>query len=302
MTTATILNQVLTLFIIMIVGIAAKKMGVINEQVNKKLSEMLLHITSPALIFSSFLFDLSAEKLSNAAYVFGFSLLMFVFSIVFSEILFIKMDDKIKPIMIASAVFSNCGYMGFPLLQGVFGKEGVFYGSIYIVAFNIFFWTYGAIIFSGQKNLNTIKNAFLSPSMIAIYLGTLVFLFQIPVPSPLENAIGMVGSMTMPLAMIIIGAIIAQANVKIAISGFHVYYSSFIRLIFMPVAGLALSKILDLPEISKNVSIILLAMPVAVNVAVFAEKFDRNSLLASKCVTVSTILSIITIPAILLLL
>jgi hypothetical protein len=302
MNTSTILNQILTLFIIMVTGIAARKAGIINEQVNKKLSEILLHITSPALIFSSFLFEFSTEKLANAAYVFGFGFIFFIFSILLSMLLFLKHDREVKPVMSAVAVFSNCGYMGFPLLEAVLGKEGVFYGSIYVVVFNIFLWTYGSVIYSGQRSLKTVKNAFISPSMIAVYLGALVFVFQVPLPLPIEKAAESVGSMTMPLAMLIIGAIIAQADVRKVFVGINVYYSTLVRLLVMPLAGLGLSKLLQLPDVASAVCVIALATPAAVATAVFAEKYDRDSLLASKCVTVSTALSLVTIPLIMLLL
>ncbi|TYQ18095.1 UNVERIFIED_CONTAM: hypothetical protein Cloal_0502 [Acetivibrio alkalicellulosi] len=300
-----IFNQVATLFIILFIGFFAKKIGIINRTVNKKLSEILLMITAPLLIFTSFMMDYEKEKLTNALYVMGIGAIFFVVSIILAEkVFFTKQPHQKRSVIKSAIVFSNCGFMGFPIiasLTNLFGQEGVFYAAMYVVVFHMVLWTYGVVVFSGKTNLKIIKKALISPSMIAVYIGAPIFLLQIPVPFPIKESASMVGNMTTPLAMIIIGAIIADANIKDALSGIQVYIISFLRLIFMPLLAYGLTLILNVPKVAADICIVVLAMPVAVNVAVFSEKFDSESLFASKTVTVSTLLSIITIPLILLL-
>ncbi|MDQ2086974.1 AEC family transporter [Herbivorax sp. ANBcel31] len=297
-----VFNQVATLFIILFIGFIAKKVGIINKAVNKKLSEFLLMVTAPMLIFTSFFMEYEKEKLLNALYVVGLAIVMFVISIIIAEKIFYTKQPKDKRAVIKSAiVFSNCGFMGFPLVDSIFGQEGVFYASMYVVVFNIVLWTYGVVIFSGRADFK-IKKALISPAMIAVYLGIPIFLLQIKMPFPIENAAQMVGSMTTPLAMIIIGSIIADANLKNALSGIQVYTLSIIRLIIMPMIAYFLVMIVDIPKAASDICIVVLAMPVAVNAAVFSEKFETEPLFASKAVTVSTLLSIFTIPIILMLL
>ncbi len=296
-----VFNQVSTLLIIIVIGYIASRLNIITEQVNKKLSEILLNITSPLLIFSSFLMEYSREKLVNAGYVMGLGLVMFIVSIILAEkVLFIGQEEKKKPVLKAAAVFSNCGYMGFPVIDSILGQEGVFYASMYVSIFYIFLWSYGVIIYSGKKTIKTVGKAFVSPAMIAVYIGAIVFLLQIPVPYFISSPAQMVGGMTTPLAMLIIGAIIAQTKLIEAFKGLVVYYASFLRLVALPILSLGIAMLLRIPTDAMNIVAIVLAMPVGVNVAVFAEKFDLEPLLGSKVVTISTILSVITIPVFLL--
>ena len=262
-----IFNQVATLFIILIIGFIASKVGIIPENVNKKLSEILLYITSPLLIFSSFITEYESNKLVNAGYVILLAIIMFGISISLAEkVLFRRQDDKVKPV------------------------------------FNVIFLTYGVFNFKVKRDIKTVKKALISPAIIAVYIGLIVFVFRIPVPFPIQNAAEMVGNMTTPVAMIIIGAIISQANLKEALSGFQTYYASFIRLVIMPLIALLIIKIIPFPFDAERIIYVVLSMPAAVNVAVFAEQYEANALLGSKIVTVSTLLSIITIPFVLALL
>jgi len=298
-----VFNQVATLLVIIVIGYIASRLNIITEQVNKKLSEILLNITSPLLIFSSFLMEYSMEKLVNAGYVMALGVVMFIVSIILAEkVLFAGQDEKKKAVLKAAAVFSNCGYMGFPVIDSILGQEGVFYASMYVTIFYIFLWSYGVIIYSGERNLKTVWKAFVSPAMIAVYIGAVVFLFQIPMPYFISSSAKMVGGMTTPLAMLIIGAIIAQSKLIEAFKGLMVYYASFLRLVAMPVLSLGVARLLRIPPDAMNIVAIVLAMPVGVNVAVFAEKYDMEPLLGSKVVTISTILSVVTIPVFLLVL
>ena len=294
-----ILNQVITLFLIMVAGFISRKAGFINEQVNKRLSDILLQITSPAMIFTSFIFEFSKDKLMNMLYVFGFTALIFVISIIFAEMFTRKLPDDEKPVVKTSFVFTNCGYMGFPILGALFGQEGIFYTSIFVVVYLIFLWTYGVFVFKGEGNIRELKRAFLSPSLFAVYIGLSVFIFQLPVPKALVNAADMLGSMTMPLAMLIIGAIFADADLKKMLRGWKVYFVSLIRLILLPVIVYLAGSLLRLPDTVVFVCVALTAMPVGANIAVFAEKYEKNPFLASQLITVSTFFSIFTIPVIL---
>lgn len=299
-----IFNQVSTLFVLLVVGFVAKRVGIINDAVNKKLSQLLLMVTAPMLIFTSFLMEYESEKLINALYVIVLGIVMFIISIIIAEKVFFTKQPQGKRAVIKTAmVFSNCGFMGFPLINSIetLGQEGIFYASMYLVVFNIAMWTYGMAVFTGNANFD-IKKALTTPAMIAVYVGIPIFLFQINIPFPIKNAAEMTGNMTTPLAMIIIGAIIESANLKEAISDVQVYILSGIRLLVMPLIAYVLFMFIDVPKIAADICIIVLAMPASVNAAVFSEQFDAEPLFASKVVTVSTLLSIITIPIILLLL
>jgi len=291
-----LVQQVLVLFLTMIVGFIAKKKDIITSQVSKKLSELLLYITSPFLVITSFNFKYSPDMLARAGIVFAFAMGIHFFSILLGSIAFIRFNDRIRSVLRFIIVFSNCGFMGFPVLESLFGKIGIFYGSIYVMVFNIFTWTYGVMLFSKSGEKGSIKHLMLNPGIISVILGIIIFLFSIDLPTPIFKTLELVGGMTSPLSMLIVGALLADADFTKLFTGFAVYYGSFMRLIFIPLFSMMILKLIGLDGELLKICITLVAMPAAANTAIFAEKYGADSVFASQCVAVSTIFSMITIP------
>lgn len=301
-----VLNQVLILFIILVIGFVAGKTGIIAGGASKKLSELLLYVTSPMLVLGSFFFEYSADKMKNALLVLLFGSGIFLFSILISAVLYKNYDSKVKPILRFTAVFSNCGFMGLPMMKALFGDEGVFLGSFFVSAFNLFVWTFGLAMFSeikGKEGIrSSMKKALLNPALISVYIGVVIFVFQIPVPDVLHQAVKYVGDMTLPLSMLIIGALISTAKVRTLLNDFKVYYASAVRLILLPLAAYGILSLIGAPKMVTSIIVTAAAMPIAANTTIFAEMFDKDSVFASKAVTLSTILSIFTAPLIISLL
>lgn len=294
-----ILNQVIILFVILIIGFVAGKFKIIDSSGTKKLSEVLLFVTSPMMVFNSFFIEFSRERLVNVLWIIGTGLGMFIVSILLSKAIYGKFNEKIVPVLRFTAIFSNCGYMGLPLIKAVFGNEGVFYGSFYIVVFHTVLWSYGYMMYGGKETKKQIfKKLLVNPSIIALYFGLVIFLFSIPVPEAIKGAVKSVGEMTMPLSMLIIGGVISTSKLITVFSDWRVYLSAFVRLIVMPLLYFVLALILGIPSLPASVLVTALAMPSAANTTIFAEMFDKDAVFASKCVTVSTILSIITAPVV----
>lgn len=297
------LTQVIILFLIILVGVYAKKRDIISKEANKKLTSLLLEVTAPLLVITSFSFDYSPELLKNAIIVFIFGMLIHGFGALIGMFLYKKYPVKKQQILKFVTTFSNCGFMGFPILLSLYGRIGIFYGSIFLMSFYIYIWSYGVMVFKGKGGgWKNIKKAFINPGMIAVYIGLPIFLFSIKLPTPLFSAMEMVGSMTSPLAMLIIGAILADVNFKSIFKGSGTYYASFIRLIVIPLIAFGVLTLLGLKGDILGICIILVAMPAAANSAIFAERLDGDAEYASKVVAVSTLLSVITIPFILTLL
>lgn len=294
----TVFNQVLILFFIMIIGFIAKKRGIFNSTVNKKLSELLLKVTSPLLVISSFQVDFTQDILKNVLIVFAFAMTAHILSILLGQVLYRRCDTESCKVMKFATVYSNCGYMGFPLLASLFGSIGVLYGSVYMAAFNIFLWTNGVMIFSDSKRLDrqTIKKVLLNPGIVSVAIGILLFIFSLKLPVPVASAVEMVGSMTSPLSMLIIGATIADCELRDLFKGWNLYYITAIRLILIPSIAFVALKLAGLPDMLLKVCVLVVAMPIATTTAIFAELYDSDSIFASRTVVLSTLLSIITIP------
>ena len=303
MGSTTVLNQVLILFLILLIGFYARKRDIINETVSKKLSELLLKITSPLLVISSFQVSFTREIMNNLLVIFIFAMAAHALSALLGQVLFIKYGDSKKKVMKFSAIYSNCGFMGFPLLESLFGKIGVLLGSMYIAAFNIFLWTNGVMIFSNKNKLDkdTIKKALINPGIISVVIGLVLFIFSIKLPYPAARTIELVGSMTAPLSMLIVGGNLAGCDFKNLFKGFELYYITAIRLVLIPLLAYAILKLFGLPGTLMATCILLVAMPVAATTTIFAEMYDEDAIFASRVVAFSTLVSIITIPLMMLL-
>jgi predicted permease len=294
-----VLNQVTVLFIILVIGFTAGKFKILDSVASKNLAAILLYVTSPMMVLNSFFIEFSKEKVINIIWVVSAAMVMFLISIVMSQFIFKGFNEKIEPILKFTTVFSNCGYMGLPLLKALFGENGVFYGSFYNVIFNIVLWSYGFMMFGGKGTKRQIaKRVLTNPSIIAVYIGLIIFLTGIPVHNNIKAAISAVGDMTMPIAMLIIGGVISTAKFTKIFTDWRVYLSSGIRLLLMPALAAVLFRIAHVPSLPGAIVVASIAMPAATVTTIFSEMFDKDAVFSSKCVAISTLLSIITAPAV----
>lgn len=295
-----IINQVIILFLTMVIGFVAKKRDIINNETTKKLSELLLRITLPAMIIFSYNQEFSKDLLTKGGIMLIYSVSIHILGILLGNILYWKYPDDIKNVLKYVTIYSNCGYMGLPVLEALYGQTGIFYASIYVTIFNIFTWTNGVMIFTGEKDIKTMKKALVNPGIIAVFIGLFIFIFSIKLPYPVLKTLEMFGTMTTPLSMLIIGALIANMDFKKLFSGFALYYVTAIRLIVLPLIVLIVLRILGITDVVLlGTCVTTAAMPAAANTAIFAERYNGNSGLASRIVAFSTIASMITIPIIL---
>ena len=221
-----------------------------------------------------------------------------VFGILVGTLLYRKGEDNARTVQRFAMVFSNCGFMGIPLAGAVCGEWGTLYSSIFVVIFNLFQWTYGVTLMSGQRL--SVRKAFLNPCMIGLAVGLPLFLLSVHLPSPLESAVSMMAGLNSPLAMIVIGTHLAKADLVSTLKDTRCYFTAFMRLAAQPVVIMAV--ILALPWLDDNQTLTLAVMcgaPVAASCALFATKYQRDSGLASRMVALSTVLSMITLPLLL---
>lgn len=291
-----IINQVTTLLFLIVFGYVIRKLGILNRQLNKGLSDLLLYVTLPFSIITSFNFPFSRTLLANGIIVLLISMAIHLFAIFISKLLYFKYASATNQVLRAATVFSNCGFMGFPILEAVYGTQGVFYGSFYVLIFQVLIWTVGVGIFTGKQNTTTWRQV-LNPAVIAIITGFTLFVFSIKLPEPLFNALVMVGSMTTPISMLIIGSLLFEIKLSEVFSGFSIFYVTIMRLIILPLFAVSCLLFLGVKGITLGVPVLATAMPAAALIVVFAEKHGADAVLASRAVFLSTILSIITIPA-----
>ena len=296
---SVIVNGVISLFLIILVGVYAAKKRIITKEINKGLTNILLKITLPCLVVSSFIFDLSDELKDNIIRCFIYSPLVLIISIVISYILLIPIKGEKKIIIQFANVFSNCGFIGFPIVFSIYGNEGVIYASIFNLFFTAFLWTYGVILFNGKMKREDIKKVLLNPAIVAVFIGLIIMIFGFDIPSVLSSTLDLVGNMTSPLSMIIVGVILGNAKIISYLKDKTIYYSAFLKLIIMPCILILISKLLKDTSLVIKTLIIVTAMPAAAMTSILSESFDKESEYSAVIVFITTLFSVITFPILL---
>lgn len=295
---SVIANQVLLMLVLVIAGMICFKVRVITPEGNKHLSNLLILLVSPVVIFVSYQRDFDPALLLGLAQAFGLSLLGFGVAMAVAYLLLRKNEKYDVVIERFSTIYSNCGFMGIPLVMAMFGTEGVFYLTAVMTAFNIIVWTHGMFMFtgSGQFNIRGLLRALCSPSILAVPLGLACFLLQWRLPQVLGDALNYISGMNTPLAMLIAGATVAQTNLLKAFSRGRTYYVCFLKLLLVPLLILLALSFFPVPEMVALTVAVALASPTAAMGTMFAIRYERNAVYASELFAVTTILSALSLP------
>ena len=296
-TSTIILKQLIIMFIYMAVGFVLYRTKLVTKDSSKALANLLIYAVLPCVILKSFCVEKTAENTKGLLISMIAALLLLLLSMAVSFILFRK-----RPVDNIAVAFSNAGFIGLPLVTAVLGSEYVFYAVGFVAFLNSLQSTYGQAVISGDKSYVTPKAIIKNPIVISTLLGIGLFFTGISMPSLLYTAVNSVSLMNGPLAMVIIGVYMAQADMKSMISDKHGYIASIVRLVIIPVISLILIKLTltsSYPEISKTLLIVASA-PIGSNVAVYAQKLNMDYTYAVKIVCLSTILSLITVPVVMM--
>lgn len=295
--TMTVFTQILIMFFIIIVGVVSYKAKLIDKSTNKQLSNIVLQLVNPIVIFVSYQRKFDAALLKGLLITLILSIITHVISILVSSI-FLHKKNRQQNIGLErfAVIYSNCGFIGIPLVYGVLGSEGVFYLTAYITVFNLFVWTHGVITMTGKRNLKTIASACLSPSILATLFGFLAFAVRISLPKVVIDSLNYIGNMNTPLAMMVAGATIAQTDIKKLLGKLRIYYISFLKLLFVPISMLLVFGLFDIPRVVLLTVIMAASCPTAVTINLFSIRYGKDYLYSSELFAMSTILSVITIP------
>jgi predicted permease len=281
------------MFLLMGIGYVLYKKNLITQQGSKDMGTILLYVISPCIIMKSFLTEATAEKAKGLALSFLVAAIALLLSTFVSRFVF-GQKHRIEHF---GTAYSNAGFIGIPLVQATIGNEAVFYISAFIAILNILQWTYGVSVITGSKDSLNIKNIIKNPVVISLLLGILLFIIQPPIPFIIDGTLDFIGNMNAPLAMIVLGVYLAQADFVSMFTEKVLYKSSIIRLVVIPLLTIALISLMPAQYNMIKFSILIVASgPVGANVAVFAQLNNLNYSHAVKLVCLSTILSIITMP------
>jgi len=291
--------QILQMLIILIIGAYAYKKEIIHDSGLKSLTNLLLEVVSPLLIFTSYQRDFDQEQVKGLILVFILSFISIIIAIIISLIVIKKTDKRDYLVERMAIMYTNCGFIGLPLMFALYGPLGVFYCTGFITAFNMICWSYGISMLEKLPIKEQFITIITGRNMIAIFLGLLFYFFSIRIPETLLSPLSTIGSMNSSLALLIVGATIMKNPLKNMFTNLRGYFILLIHNIIIPIIILLLLIKIKSPEMIKTIVLIAMACPVGATTTTFALKFNKDELYASSLLGLSTIACIITIPFIL---
>ena len=291
----TMLNLQLSLFAIMSIGFLCRKKNLIDVKTRNALSDLLINVILPCNIIMSFNLELTSDLLRSAGLIFIVYTGVQIFSYFISLVAYRFVEPDKQVVLRHGTITSNANFLGNPITQGVFGNEGLLYASIAMIPLRIFLWSAGLSLYTKTDSKSVIKNLLTHPCVISVFVGFALMLMPFELPMFMTKTMSSIGGCTTAISMMMIGAILADINLKNIQLGLLSYYS-FIRLIFIPAVVFAVLSLLHLEPMVVGVSTLLSGMPSASLTAVLAAKYGRNYEFASQVVFFSTVLSMVTIP------
>lgn len=317
MNITVVLEQMAKLFILLCLGIGLAKGGILDPHTKQKLTKLLLYVTTPLMMIDAFYDRMQMlESQPNdgstvsVGMLFAYSFLFYGLLIALAVLTVITMRTprEDRRLYLFMTVFGNVGFMGFPIIEAVYGKEGLFYAAILNSVFNIFVYTFGVVLMGGipetdgtRSFLGTLRGIpwrklLLTPAVIGTAAGILIFALRIPLPSVIADTCDTLGGLTSPLAMLVVGANLSGMRLREVISSRRMNLYVLIRQFLLPfVFWLIIKPIVGHPVLAPSL-LLLSCMPVANTTALFATEYHGNEKLASQGIFLTTLCSLISFP------
>ena len=291
------LNLQFMLFALMMVGVIANKVHIITSQNRKSFSDLLINIVLPCNIVNSFLskVEISDSFFRNCVLMLLLSSGIQIFATFISKLLFARFEKKKKNIMSYGLICSNSSFIGLPIAETLYGSIGVMYTSIYQIPTRFTMWTAGLSLFTSVDKKDAFKKLAKHPCIIAIFVGFFLMLLPVSLPSFLQNTIASISRCTIVLSMLVIGAILAETDIRTIFTKEVLYYTA-IRLLLFPLFIFAVLQPFHLDPLLISICVIMSGMPAGSTTSVLADKYNCDPAFASRIIFVSTLFSIFTIP------
>ena len=297
------LEVMVVLFIIVILGYVACKLGYMGDKFDKKLSSIVVDITCPLLVLSSVMGDELPDR-TLILPLLGVGFLTYILLLVFGfwvPRLITKNHDDQGMIGFA-LMFANVGFIGYPIVSSIFGPHAVFYAALLNMPNTFFIFTAGVMLIKGEYSLKQFNpKVLVSPAMLGAFLAAIIVALGIHTPDIIARPVTMVGNITVPAALMIIGSSMAKLPIREIIGSPKVYITALLRLTIVPLSIYFLFKACGVSDLVNNINMVVIAMPVASFGTMFCLKYGRNPSLITETTFITTLGSIITIPLITLL-
>ena len=295
----------MTLFAIVLVGYGAGKLGYLGGDFDRQLSRLVINMTCPALILSSAM----TGELPDREYILPLLLISVITYAALTGIAFFlpryltKRKDDEGAIGFA-LMFGNVGFMGYPVVASIFGHEAVFYAAVLNVVNTFAVFTIGTILITGKSDVEQKrfeKKVLYSTPMLACYLTMLIVALRIDnIPEAISQPLTMIGNITVPAALLIIGSSMSNLPLKSLLGNITVYATSLFRLAILPIAIYYLCTLLGFSSFVVNINTVVIAMPVATYGTILCLKYGKDTTMITEVTFITTLISMISIPLLVL--
>lgn len=290
------LNTQALMFIYVVTGIIMAKTKILRHEARTSFIHLLLDITLPCMILNSFNVETGIDELISAGKIMLISSGVILISWLLGKVFWRKESPDRRAVLEFSTMFSNAGNAGMPIVASVFGETGVFFASFYLLPVRILIWTAGLSLFVDEADFRKKLLILLkTPSVLVVFVGIALMFLPYKLPVVLSTAIKNIGDMTGPLSMMIIGAALGESDLGGAFES-GAFRLTVVRLCVLPVVFMVMLRLAGVEEILWEVTVVLTAMPAAANTEIFAEMYGKDYRFAARCVVVSTVVSLVSVP------
>lgn len=293
-----VLGQVSTLFLMMGVGYILGKWKKVTAAGTGEMSSLLLYVVSPCIIIDSFQTSYDPGLLRTLGVGVVVEVIFFFLYAMIVKLFFRKQEPDVRIPLRFGSMYGNTGFMGLPLIQAIMGDEALIFAVVSLMVFNVVVWSHGFMMMSGSSKGFSLKKALLTPGLLGVVAGVPLFLTQTTLPGPLHSAVSFIGSMNTPLAMVVIGAQMARADLGSLLRDKKLFGASAIKLLLIPVFTAIVLLPLRHDTLLYTATVILAGVPTAGITSMFAERFGRAPERAASLVSLCTLLSILTLPVV----
>lgn len=299
MSFTSLLSTIATLALLLAAGVVTGKLKIVDEVSTAKLSTLIVKLGQPFLIINALIgIEPTAENIKSGLLILALGTGIHIFMAILAYLLAkpIRGFDERK-LTEFGMLFTNCGFIGFPILESIFGETGLFYGAFYVVSFHIFTWTWGlAILARGRDDIRiTPKKALVNFGTIPSLIGIIIFLSGLQLPEFVTDFSGYVASLCTPISMLITGANLSRRGMKSMLTNPSVYLTSATRLILMPLAVTTALWLVGLPDYMVVFGCVMAAMPTAAVITMFGEMYHISPGCAAELVGSTSLLSVATL-------
>ncbi len=298
--------QSLVLFLLISVGFVAGKTGVLKGDTARTLSRFLVNFSLPAIIIISMQRPFSPELRDQALRILLISAIVYAasFPLAYTAVLAYRRAKRPELGVHRFAMcFSNVAFMGFPVAEAFLGRESLFIVSIYNIPFQLLAFSVGVVMIAGRQErapnttaFSAILGTLLNPAIVSAFIGFALFLGSISIPEPIYSAMDILGGMTTPLAMIVIGVVLSQTKLSGVLGNIRIWATTAYRLALHPLLVYGCARAAGLDGLELAVPVLVSAMPVAANTTILAGVYGGDEVSASGLVFLSTLLSLLSIP------